>query len=156
MSSKNNWNFDPAHSGINFSVRHMVFAKVRGKFTGWSGELQLDPAELTKSRIAVEIDAASIDTGVAERDAHLRSADFLDVERFPKLRFRSTRIETLGENRYRIYGELSMFTSENRPQRILESFPNRGELIIVPGAHHHLMLDRPLQLVEAIQRLLAI
>lgn len=54
-----------------------------------------------------------------------------------------------------IYGELSMFTPENRPRRILDSFPNRGELIIVPGAHHHLMLDRPLQLVEAIERLLA-
>lgn len=54
-----------------------------------------------------------------------------------------------------IYGELSMFTPESRPQRILESFPNRGELIIVPGAHHHLMLDRPLQLVDVIQRLLA-
>ena len=64
------WNFDQAHSAINFTVRHMVFAKVRGRFASWTGELHLDQADLTRSRVSVEIDAGSIDTGVADR-AHL-------------------------------------------------------------------------------------
>lgn len=106
--SNSTWNFDPAHSGINFAVRHMVLAKVRGRFGGWSGDLQLDPGDLTRSRVAVEVEAASIDTGVAERDTHLRSPDFFDVERFPSLSFRSTRIEALGESRYQLHGELTI------------------------------------------------
>lgn len=106
--STNGWNFDPAHSGINFTVRHMVFAKVRGKFATWSGDLQFNQADLTRSRVAVEIDATSIDTGVAERDTHLKSPDFLDVEHFPKLSFRSTRLEAAGGERYRLHGELTI------------------------------------------------
>lgn len=104
----NTWKIDTTHSGISFSVRHMVFAKVRGRFTNWEGNIQLDPANLTNSSVAVEIDAASIDTGVPERDNHLRSADFLDVERFPKLRFQSTRIEQVSGDRYRIHGNLTI------------------------------------------------
>ena len=102
------WNIDTAHSGINFSVRHMVFAKVRGRFGAFSGKVDLDPADLTRGRVEVEIDAASIDTGVADRDDHLRSSDFLDVEHFPKLRFESTRVEKAGNDRYRIHGELTI------------------------------------------------
>jgi len=86
----------------------MVFAKVRGRFASWSGELKLDLDDLTRSSVTVDIDAKSIDTAVADRDTHLRSADFLDVERFPKLRFVSKRIESLGENRYRIHGDLTI------------------------------------------------
>ena len=104
----NTWNLDPAHSGINFSVRHMVFAKVRGRFGAWRGTMALDPADLTRTAIDVEIDAASIDTGVADRDNHLRSPDFLAVERFPNLRFRSTKLERAGGDRYRIHGELTI------------------------------------------------
>src|SRR6516164_6800020 len=85
------WNIDAAHSGINFSIRHMVFSKVRGRFTKYTGALQLDD-DVTKSWVEVAIDAASIDTGTAQRDNHLRSADFFDVERFPELRFRSNRV----------------------------------------------------------------
>lgn len=102
------WNIDTTHSGINFSVRHMVFAKVRGRFGEWQGTLRLDPRDLTRSRVEVEIDAASIDTGVADRDAHLRSGDFFDVERFPKLRFESTKVEQTGEGRYRLHGNLTI------------------------------------------------
>lgn len=108
MSTDTNWNFDPTHSAISFTVRHMVFAKVRGRFASWSGDLKLDTNDLSQSQVSVEIEAASIDTGVADRDTHLRSADFFDVERFPKLSFRSTRIESLGGNRYRIHGELTI------------------------------------------------
>lgn len=102
------WNIDTAHSGINFSVRHMVFAKVRGRFSAWNGKVNLDPQDLTRSSVEVEIDGASIDTGVADRDNHLRSQDFLDVERFPKLRFTSTKVEKAGGDRYRIHGALTI------------------------------------------------
>lgn len=102
------WKIDTAHSGINFSVRHMVFAKVRGRFGAWSGKIALDPADPTRLAVEVEIDAASIDTGVADRDKHLRSADFLDVEAFPKLRFESREVEKVGDTRYRIHGELTI------------------------------------------------
>lgn len=102
------WNLDTTHSSINFSVRHMVFAKVRGRFGTWSGKVDLDPQDPAKSSIEVEIDGASIDTGVADRDNHLRSPDFLDVERFPTLRFKSTKVDKAGEGRYRIHGELTI------------------------------------------------
>lgn len=108
MTTDTNWNFDPTHSAISFTVRHMVFAKVRGRFASWSGNLKLDPNDLSQSQVSVEIDAASIDTGVADRDTHLRSPDFFDVESFPKLSFRSTRVEALGGARYRIHGELTI------------------------------------------------
>ncbi len=99
---------DTTHSAISFSVRHMVFAKVRGRFDTWSGTVQLDPKDLTRGSVEVEIDAASIDTGVADRDNHLRSADFLDVERFPKIRFKSTKVEKVQGEKYRLHGELTI------------------------------------------------
>ena len=104
----NNWNIDTTHSGVGFSVRHMVFAKVRGRFASWRGALELDPSDLSSAKVEVEIDATSIDTGVAERDNHLRSPDFFDVEAFPTLRFRSTSVEHEGGERYRITGELTI------------------------------------------------
>ncbi len=102
------WTLDPTHSSIEFSVRHMVFAKVRGRFDAWRGTLELDAGDPTRARVAVEIDATSIGTGVADRDAHLRSADFFDVERFPALRFEATRIEPVGKGRSRLHGELTI------------------------------------------------
>jgi polyisoprenoid-binding protein YceI len=104
----NNWNIDTVHSGINFSVRHMVVSKVRGRFAKFSGTLDLDDGDLTRSTIEVAIDAASIDTGTPQRDGHLRSPDFLDAERFPVLRFKSARIEKAGGDRYRVVGNLTI------------------------------------------------
>ncbi|MEQ8455212.1 MAG: YceI family protein [Sandaracinaceae bacterium] len=102
------WNIDTTHSGIGFSVRHMVFAKVRGRFARWSGLVQLDPAHPTGGRVEVTIDASSIDTGVPDRDAHLRSADFFDVERFEALRFESTRVEQNDGGELRVHGALTI------------------------------------------------
>jgi polyisoprenoid-binding protein YceI len=102
------WNFDTAHSSVGFTVRHMVIAKVHGVFAQWSGAIELDEGDFTKSRVAVEIDAASIDTKNAQRDGHLRSADFFDAEKFPKLTFRSTRIEKTGADRFKVFGDLTM------------------------------------------------
>ena len=102
------WNIDAAHSGINFSIRHMVVSKVRGRFARFAGTVELDDADLTRSTIAVAIETASIDTGTAQRDDHLRSADFFDAERFPHLRFQSKRIESLGRDHYRVHGDLTI------------------------------------------------
>jgi polyisoprenoid-binding protein YceI len=104
----NNWNIDAAHSGINFSVRHMVVSKVRGRFAKYTGELRLDESDLTSSTLTVEIDATSIDTGVTQRDDHLRSEDFLDAQKYPVLRYESRRIEKVSDERYRVDGDLTI------------------------------------------------
>ena len=104
----NNWNIDATHSGINFSIRHLVVSKVRGRFGKYTGSVKLDDSDITRSVIEATIDAASIDTGTQQRDDHLRSADFFDVEKFPELRFRSTRIEKLTDERYRVVGDLTI------------------------------------------------
>jgi polyisoprenoid-binding protein YceI len=102
------WNIDATHSGINFSIRHMVFSKVRGRFATYTGAIQLEDDDLARSSVEVSIDASSIDTGTAQRDTHLRSADFFDVESYPALRFRSTRIEQVAADRYRMIGQLTI------------------------------------------------
>ena len=111
-TTTNSWNLDTVHSGINFSVRHMVVSKVRGRFTKFSGNIALDESDPARSVVEATIDASSIDTGTAQRDDHLRSADFFDVERFPQIRFRSTGIERLGaepgNERYRLTGQLTI------------------------------------------------
>jgi polyisoprenoid-binding protein YceI len=99
---------DNAHSDIGFSVRHMVFAKVRGHFTKWTAQLGFDADEPTKSSVEVSIDAASIDTREAQRDAHLKGADFLDVEKYPAIVFKSRRVETTSPKHYKVTGDLTI------------------------------------------------
>jgi polyisoprenoid-binding protein YceI len=106
--AQSSWNLDLAHSGIHFSVRHMVIAKVRGRFAKFEGKVELDPADLTRSSVQVAIDAASIDTGIADRDAHLRSADFFDAETFPTLDYVSKRIERVSDTELRMVGDLTI------------------------------------------------
>jgi polyisoprenoid-binding protein YceI len=101
------WTFDPTHSQIGFSVRHMMVSKVRGEFTKWTGSLDFDAARPEATKVAVTIDAASIDTHEPQRDGHLRSPDFFDAEKFPTLTFTSTRIERDGEH-YRVTGDLTI------------------------------------------------
>ena len=102
------WQIDSAHSGIHFSVRHLVIAKVRGQFSRWTGAIAVPDGDFAKATVDVTIDATSIDTGVADRDAHLRSADFLDVASFPELTFRSRRVEPAGDDRLRLVGDLTL------------------------------------------------
>jgi polyisoprenoid-binding protein YceI len=102
------WKIDPAHSGIQFTVRHMVFSKVRGAFTRWSGELDFDPDQPSAARVSVRIDAASIDTREPKRDEHLRSPDFFDVAAFPEIAFASTSVEKREGDRYRVSGDLTI------------------------------------------------
>jgi polyisoprenoid-binding protein YceI len=102
------WQVDGAHSTVNFTVRHMVISKVRGHFAKWTAKLALDGAYLAGSSVEVEIEAASIDMGVAERDAHLRSADFLDVQKYPTLTYRSTKVVVVSKDRLRVVGDLTI------------------------------------------------
>src|SRR4051794_24198573 len=86
------WNIDPAHSSAQFKVKHMMISNVKGEFAGITGKLELDNEDVTNSRIQATIDAATLNTRDAQRDAHLRGADFLDVDKFPSLTFKSGRI----------------------------------------------------------------
>ena len=102
------WEIDSSHSSIHFSVRHLMIAKVRGQFSKWSGTLQVPNGDFRKAGLTVTIDAASIDTGVADRDAHLRSADFFDVEKFPELTFTAGEIASHGSSRFELRGSLTI------------------------------------------------
>ncbi len=93
MAEKTTWTIDPAHSSVEFAVKHMMFTTVRGRFNDFKGTIRTDEQNPDQSVVEVEIAAASIDTGSADRDAHLKSADFLDVENHPTITFRSRRVE---------------------------------------------------------------
>lgn len=100
------WDIDATHSGVYFSVRHMVVAKVRGRFTAFGGAIAFDESAPERSSVEVRIDTASVDTGVPQRDGHLRSPDFFDAEKFPAITFKSRRVET-GEG-LRVIGDLTI------------------------------------------------
>ncbi len=102
------WTLDAAHSVAEFKVKHMMISHVKGQFTGITGTLALDETDVTRSRIDASIDASTITTRNDQRDAHLRSADFFDVERFPTLSFRSTRVARTDANRLAVSGELTI------------------------------------------------
>ena len=102
------WNIDPVHSIAEFKVKHMMISNVKGQFTAVKGFLALDETDLTNSRVEASIEAASIDTRDAQRDAHLKSADFLDVEKFPTLSFRSTRITHVSDGELAVAGDLAI------------------------------------------------
>ena len=102
------WTIDPDHSGASFSVRHMSVSIIRGEFQKMTGTVEFDGKDVTKALVAVEIDAASINTRVAKRDDHLRSPDFFDVAKFPKITFTSKRIEPAGPGKFRMTGDLTI------------------------------------------------
>lgn len=102
------WVIDPSHSEITFSVRHLMILTVRGNFTSFNGAARFDPYEIENGSIEVEIESASIDTRDEQRDGHLRSADFLDVETYPVIRFVSRSVERQGNGRYSIAGDLTI------------------------------------------------
>jgi polyisoprenoid-binding protein YceI len=102
------WEFDPTHSEVSFSVRHMMISKVRGRFERWNGTLDFDPEAPEKSAARIEIETASIQSGAAERDAHLRAPDFLDVATYPRIRFESRRAEKVGPSKFRLEGDLTI------------------------------------------------
>lgn len=101
------WQIDPAHSSASFSIKHMMIAKVHGGFEKVSGQLQYDAAHPGQASIEALIEAASINTREAQRDAHLKSADFFDVEKFPTLSFKSKKVERDGDG-LKVTGELKI------------------------------------------------
>ena len=105
---KNTYQIDPAHSSANFSIRHMMVTNVRGSFKKVTGTVVYDPENPSASTVNAEIDASSINTNEDQRDTHLRSADFLHVEQFPTITFRSTKVEKTGDDEFKIQGDLTI------------------------------------------------
>ncbi|MFI9243167.1 YceI family protein [Streptomyces sp. NPDC053086] len=102
------YTIDPAHSTIGFVARHAMVTNVKGGFHDFTGTLHLDGADPARSTATLDVQMASIDTGNADRDGHLKSADFFKIEEFPAMTFRSTKAEALGGDDYRITGDLSL------------------------------------------------
>ena len=106
--SPTQWQIDPAHSAAHFSVRHLMISNVRGEFSKVSGNVVLDPSDLTKSTVEVSVDATTINTREPQRDEHLRSADFFDVANYPAITFRSKQITAAGAGRFKVTGDLTI------------------------------------------------
>ena len=102
------WNLDAAHSVAEFKVRHMMISYVKGKFSGLSGVLTLDETDYARSCVEVSIPAASVSTVDDDLNAHLKNSDFFDVEKFPRLTFKSTRIRSIGGHDYEVMGDLTI------------------------------------------------
>ena len=108
LQTATTWNLDPVHSIAEFKVKHMMISNVKGQFTGITGILTFDETDIARSRVEATIDASSINTRDAQRDAHLKSADFFDVEKFPTLSFRSTGVKRTADGELRVTGELTI------------------------------------------------
>src|SRR5256885_2570690 len=102
------WDLDPAHTSVQFSVRHLMVSNVRGEFAKVTGSVEVDEKDLAHSKIQAAIDAASIDTRVEKRDTHLKSPDFLDVARYPTISFVSKKIEQAGAGHFKVTGDLTL------------------------------------------------
>jgi polyisoprenoid-binding protein YceI len=102
------YNIDPAHSIIGFSIRHLEIAWVEGRFKDFKGAIHFDEKDVTKSSVEFTAKVESIDTGVEPRNKHLRTADFFDVEKFPEMTFKSTSVERKGKDGYVLHGDLTL------------------------------------------------
>jgi polyisoprenoid-binding protein YceI len=102
------WEIDSAHSGIHFSVRHMVISKVRGQFARWSATVLAEDGKFDGASVEALIDVSSIETGVADRDTHLKSPDFFDAAKYPELTFKGKRTESAVGERFKVVGDLTI------------------------------------------------
>ena len=102
------WEFDPAHTGVQFKVRHLMVSHVRGDFEKVSGKIVYDEKDISRSSADITIDAASINTRVAKRDEHLKSPDFLDAAKYPSLVFKSKKVEKAGDGKLKMTGDLTI------------------------------------------------
>jgi polyisoprenoid-binding protein YceI len=101
------WEIDPAHSTVEFAVKHMMVTTVKGRFKDVSGRIEVDDDNPLASRVSATIQTASIDTGQEQRDTHLRSADFFDAAQYPTITFVSKSVEQLGDDHYKVTGDLT-------------------------------------------------
>ncbi len=108
QTATSTWTIDPTHSIAEFAVKHLVITTVKGRFRDLEGTLQIDEERPENSSVEATIDVASIDTNVPDRDAHLRSDDFFNAEKFPKIIFRSTWIERVDDTNYKVHGDLTI------------------------------------------------
>lgn len=106
--TRTTWTIDPAHTSVGFSVKHLMITTVKGRFAGVKGTVTIDEEDLAGSEVEVTIDASSIDTRESQRDAHLRSADFLDVETFPAIMFKSRQISDVAGDSFKVIGDLTI------------------------------------------------
>jgi len=102
------WNIDPDHSNVGFKVRHMMVSNVRGSFEKYTGTVELDEKDITRSKANVTIDTASVNTMAEMRDLHLRSADFFDVAKYPTMKFVSRKVDRAGKDRLKVTGNLTL------------------------------------------------
>ena len=102
------WDIDPAHTSVQFSIRHMMISNVRGEFTKVTGTVRGDQADPSRAQVEATIDTSSIDTREAKRDEHLKSPDFFDVAKYPTMTFKSKNIEKAGDHRYKVTGDLTL------------------------------------------------
>jgi polyisoprenoid-binding protein YceI len=108
LAQASTWTIDPSHTHASFTVRHMVISSVRGEFGKTAGTVKLDEKDLTKSSVEAVIETASVNTREQKRDDHLRSPDFFDAEKNPKITFRSTQVEKAGPGKLKVKGDLTM------------------------------------------------
>jgi len=108
LAAAETWSIDADHSSVGFTVRHMMVSNVKGSFGTFSGTVEVDEKDIAGSKVSVTIDAASINTGVAKRDEHLRSADFFDTARYPTMTYVSKKVEKTGKDRLKVYGDLTL------------------------------------------------
>jgi polyisoprenoid-binding protein YceI len=108
LALASNWNIDPAHTQTSFAVRHLVISTVKGEFGKTAGTIRIDDADIGRSSVEATIDATTISTRNADRDAHLRSPDFFDVANHPTATFRSTRVEKTGKDGLKVTGDLTL------------------------------------------------
>ena len=108
FASASAWNIDPDHSNVGFKVRHLMVSNVKGSFDRHSGTVDINDKDITKSKVEVTIDTASINTNVPKRDEHLRSADFFDVAKYPTMTFVSKKVAKAGKDRLKVTGDLTL------------------------------------------------
>ena len=108
LAATTGWNIDASHSQVGFAVKHLVISNVRGEFGAYQGKLFLDEADVTKSTVNATIDVNSLNTKVADRDAHLKSADFFDVAKYPTMTFKSTKVAKAGKDQLKVTGDLTL------------------------------------------------
>ena len=125
MAEQHKWVVDTAHSSMDFSIKHMVVATVKGTFRNFDAAIEADPEDLTTANIEFTVDVASIDTRNEDRDNHLRSADFFDVEKYPEMTFRSHKIVKKSEGEYEVTGALTIH-GITRPETFLVTYEGQA------------------------------